>query len=79
MGCHQPEGFGYPYPTTPIITFKNQDLFKSTYLVLSVSSIVSPTARDAVVGRTLNVVSVKSFREDGKSGENDEGREELHG
>ena len=27
----------------------------------------------------MNMFDVKSFREDGKSGENDEGREELHG
>ena len=46
----------------------------------STSSIVVPTAHDTVVvGGALNMVVMKSFREDGESSENNEGREELHG
>lgn len=49
-----------------------------TNLTLLASSIVGvPTTQEAVVG-TVDVVVVQSFDEDGESGKENEGREELH-
>lgn len=39
---------------------------------------VIPTAYETAVARAMDMVVVHSFGEDGESGENNEGREELH-